>query len=264
MKLSLEGKIAIVTGGSKGIGRATAWALAEEGVNVAICARGMKDLENTADEIRSKTGQKILAVQADTGKPDDIKKLVTTTVAEFGGVDFLINNAVNSKAAAFMDLEDEDWLNHINVKVMGYVRCSREVIPHMQARGGGRIVHIGGMAARQANTLANSNGVTNSSVSNLAKNLSDAFASDGILVNCIHPGTTRTERQTRSLNARAEHANISVAEMERQSIADIPIGRMVESQDIADLILFLVSDKAGAITGQTIAVEGGAGRGMNF
>ena len=264
MKLSLEGKIAIVSGGSKGIGRATAWALAEEGVNVAICARGMKDLENTADEIRSKTGQKVLAVQADTGKPDDIKKLVTTAVAEFGGVDFLINNAVNSKAAAFMDLEDEDWLNHINVKVMGYVRCSREVIPHMQVRGGGRIIHIGGMAARQANTLANSNGVTNSSVSNLAKNLSDAFASDGILVNCIHPGTTRTERQTRSLNARAEHANISVAEMERQSIADIPIGRMVESQDIADLILFLVSDKAGAITGQTIAVEGGAGRGMNF
>ena len=185
-------------------------------------------------------------------------------MAEFGGVDFLVNNAVNSRAATFMDLEDEDWLNHINVKVMGYVRCSREVIPHMQARGGGRIIHIGGMAARQANTLANSNGVTNSSVSNLAKNLSDAFASDGILVNCIHPGTTRTERQTRSLNARAEHANVSVDEMERLAVADIPIGRMVESQDVADLIVFLVSGRAGAITGQTIAVEGGAGRGMNF
>ena len=104
MKLSLEGKIAIVTGGSKGIGRATALALAEEGVNVAICARGMADLENTANEIRSKTRQKVLAVQADTGKPDDIKKLVATTVTELGGIDFLINNAVNSRAAAFMDL----------------------------------------------------------------------------------------------------------------------------------------------------------------
>ncbi len=155
-------------------------------------------------------------------------------------------------------------MNHINVKVMGYVRCSREVIPHMQARGGGRIINIGGMAARQANTLANSNGVTNSSVSNMAKNLSDAFASDGILVNCIHPGTTRTERQTRSLIARAEHASISVEEAERRAVSDIPIGRMVESQDIADLILFLVSDRAGAITGQTIAVEGGAGRGMHY
>ena len=124
------------------------------------------------------------------GEPKDITAMVAATVAEFGGVDILVKNAVNSKAAPFMELTDEDWMNHINVKVMGYVRCSREVIPHMQARGGGRIIHIGGMAARQANTLANNNGVTNSSVSNMAKNLSDAFASEGILVNCIHPGTT--------------------------------------------------------------------------
>ena len=98
----------------------------------------------------------------------------------------------------------------------------------------------------------------------MAKNLSDSFASDGILVNCIHPGTTRTERQDRSLKARAEHGNMSVAEAESLAVANIPIGRMVESKDIADLILFLSSDLAGAITGQTIAVEGGAGRGMNY
>ncbi|MDA1128017.1 MAG: SDR family oxidoreductase [Chloroflexi bacterium] len=264
MDLSLEGKIAIVTGGSKGIGRATALALAYEGVDVAICARGMEDLEDAAAEIRAKTGRKVLVVRADMGNPDDIKNLVATTVAEMGGVDILINNAVNSTAAPFMELADDDWMNHINVKVMGYVRCSREVIPHMQKRGGGRIINIGGMAARQANTLANSNGVTNSAVSNMAKNLSDAFASDGILVNCIHPGTTRTERQDRSLKARAEHANISIEEAERRAVADIPIGRMVESKEVADLLVFLASDLAGAITGQTIAVEGGAGRGMNF
>ena len=264
MDLSLSGKIAIVTGGSKGIGRAAAMALAQEGVDVAICARGAEDLEEAAADIRAKTGRKALAVQADMSNPEDIKRLVATTVSELGGVDILVNNAVNSTAAPFMELTDEDWLNHINVKVMGYVRCSREVIPHMQQRGGGRIIHIGGMAARSANRLANSNGVTNSSVSNMAKNLSDQFASDGILVNCIHPGTTRTERQDRSLKARAEYANIAVDEAERRAVADIPIGRMVESQDIADLILFLVSDRAGAITGQTIAVEGGAGRGMNY
>ncbi|MBM10613.1 MAG: short-chain dehydrogenase [Chloroflexi bacterium] len=264
MDLSLEGKIAIVTGGSKGIGRAAALALAQEGVDVAICARGVEDLEDTAAEIRAETGRNVLPVPADMTNPDDIKRLVATTVSELGGVDILVNNAVNSKAAPFMELTDEDWLNHINVKVMGYVRCSREVIPHMQERGGGRIIHIGGMAARSANRLANSNGVTNSSVSNMAKNLSDQFASQGILVNCIHPGTTRTERQDRSLRARAEDGNISVVEAERRAVADIPIGRMVESKDIADLILFLVSDRAGAITGQTIAVEGGAGRGMNY
>ena len=264
MNLSLENKIGIVTGGSKGIGRATALALAEEGVDVAICARGMEDLEDAAAEIREKTGRKALPIQADMGNPEDIKNMVAATVAELGGVDILINNAVNSTAAPFMELADEDWLNHINVKVMGYIRCSREVIPHMQERGGGRIINVGGMAAREANTLANSNGVTNSAVSNMAKNLSDAFASDGILVNCVHPGTTRTERQTRSLIARAEHASISVEEAERRAVAGIPIGRMVESKDIADLIVFLVSGLAGAITGQTIAVEGGSGRGMNF
>ena len=132
-----------------------------------------------------------------------------TTVAVLGGVDILINNAVNSTAAPFMELADEDWLNHINVKVMGYVRCSREVIPHMQQRGGGRIINIGGMAARSANRLTNSNGVTNSAVSNIAKNLSDALAGDGILVNCIHPGTTRTPRQTMVLERQAKDANIT-------------------------------------------------------
>ncbi len=264
MDLSLQGKIAIVTGGSKGIGRATALALAKEGVDVAICARGVEDLEDAAAEITAKTGRKSLPVQADMGNPEDIKKLVAATVAELGGVDILVNNAVNSTAAPFMELADEDWMNHINVKVMGYVRCSREVIPHMQTRGGGRIINIGGMAARSANTLTNSNGVTNSAVSNIAKNLSDQVAPDGILVNCIHPGTTRTPRQTMMLERQAKDANITVAEAERRAVSLIPIGRMVEAQDIADLVLFLVSDRAGAITGQTIAVEGGAGRGMHY
>ena len=264
MNLSLEGKIAIVTGGSKGIGRATALALAQEGVDVAICARGMGDLEDAAADIRASTGRKVLAVQADMGNPEDIKNLVATTVSELGGVDILINNAVNSIAAPFMELADEDWMNHINVKVMGYVRCSREAIPHMQERGGGRIINIGGMAARSANSLTNSNGVTNSAVSNIAKNLSDQVAANGILVNCIHPGTTRTPRQAMLLERQAKDANITIQEAEQRAVEAIPIGRMVESKDIADLILFLVSDRAGAITGQTIAVEGGAGRGMHY
>ena len=264
MNLSLEGKIAIVTGGSKGIGRATALALAQEGVDVAICARGIADLEDAAADIRASTGRKVLAVQADMGNPEDIKNLVAITVAELGGVDILINNAVNSIAAPFMELADEDWMNHINVKVMGYVRCSREAIPHMQERGGGRIINIGGMAARSANSLTNSNGVTNSAVSNIAKNLSDQVAANGILVNCIHPGTTRTPRQTMLLERQAKDANITIQEAEQRAVEAIPIGRMVESKDIADLILFLVSDRAGAITGQTIAVEGGAGRGMHY
>jgi NAD(P)-dependent dehydrogenase (short-subunit alcohol dehydrogenase family) len=264
MDLGLEGKIAIVTGGSKGIGRATALALAQEGVDVAICARGVEDLEDAAAEIRARTGRRALAVRADTGEPVDIQNLVATTAAELGGVDILINNAVNSTAARFMELADEDWLNHINVKIMGYVRCARECIPHMQQRGGGRIINIGGMAARHSNPLTNSNGVTNASVSNMAKNLADQVAGDGILVNCIHPGTTRTPRQTMLLERQARDSGITVEEAESRAVSRIPIGRMVEPEDIADLVLFLVSNRAGAITGQSIGVEGGAVGAINY
>ena len=264
MELGLEGKVAIVTGGSKGIGRATALGLAQEGANVAICARGVEDLEMAAAEISELTGRTILPVRADMTMLEDIQNLVATTVAELGGVDILVNNAVNSVAAPFLELSDEDWLNHINVKVMGYVRCSREVVPHMERRGGGRIINIGGMAARNAGNLTNSNGGTNSAVSNIAKNLGDQVAHLGILVNCIHPGTTRTPRQVQLLERRARDANITVEEAERRAVSEIPIGRMVEPEEIADLVLFLVSEKAAAITGQTIAVEGGAGRGVSY
>ena len=233
-------------------------------MDVAICARGVEELEDAAADIRAQTGRRALAVKADTGEPDDIKNLVAATVAELGGVDILITNAGNYTAAPFMELADEDWINHINVKVMGYVRCARECIPHMRQRGGGRIINIGGMAARQSNPLTNSNGVTNASVSNMAKNLADQVASDGILVNCIHPGTTRTPRQTMILERQARDASITVEQAEARAIAGIPIGRMVEPEDIADLVLFLVSDRAGAITGQTIGVEGGAVRAINY
>ena len=264
MDLGLRGKIAIVTGGSKGIGRATALALAQEGVDVSICARGVEDLEDAAAEIRSKSGRNVLPVRADMNKLSDIQNLVSSTVAELGGVDILVNNAVNSVAAPFMELQDEDWMNHINVKVMGYVRCAREAIPHMIQRGGGRIINIGGMAARTAGTLTNSNGVTNSAVSNIAKNLSDQVAKHGILVNCIHPGTTRTPRLAGLLEQRARYNNISIEEAERQAAEGAPIGRLIEPEEIAHLVLFLVSNKANAITGQTIGIEGGAGRGIFY
>ena len=264
MDLGLEGKVAIVTGGSKGIGRATALSLAQEGANVAICARGVEDLKEVAATISESTGRAVLPVRADMTVLEDIRNLVATTVSELGGVDILVNNAVNSVAAPFSELSDEDWLNHINVKVMGYVRCSREVVPHMERRGGGRIINIGGMAARNAGKLTNSNGVTNSAVSNIAKNLGDQVAHLVTLVNCIHPGTTRTPRQVELLERRARDAGVSIEEAERRSVSEIPIGRMVEPEEVANLILFLVSEKASAITGQTIAVEGGAGRGVSY
>lgn len=264
MDLSLQGKIAIVTGGSKGIGRATALALAGEGVDVAICARGLDDLEAAAVEIRAQTGRTVVPVRADTGVVEDVSNLVATTVAELGGVDILVNNAISPTAAPFMELSDEDWLNQMNVKLLGYVRCAREVIPHMRKRGGGRIINIGGMAARNVNSLAYSFGAANAGVANLAKNLSGEFAKEGILVNCVHPGATRTSRQTIIQERQARDSFTNVEAAGRAAVDRIPIGRMIEPKDIADLVLFLVSNRAEGITGQAIGVDGGASWGINY
>ena len=247
-----------------GIGKATAWALASEGVDVAICARGVEELEKSAREIEADTGRRALPVRADVNSLDDINRLVSKTVSELGGVDILVNNAVNSVEGTPTELADEDWLNHINVKIMGYVRCAREVAPHMKARGWGRIINIGGLAARNGGATNASSGVTNSAVANLAKNLSDELCGQGILVNAIHPGTTRTQRLDQIHLRRAERTNRTVEEVEREVFQRIPIGRVIESRDIANLVLFLVSDHASAITGQVIGVDGGAGRGVVY
>ena len=264
MDLGLEGKVAIVTGGSMGIGRGVAMSLALEGVDIAICARGMEVLEKTAAEIISGTGRKVLPVRADITNPDDIKTLAASTVAELGGVDILVNNAVSTIEAPFMEFPDEAWLHHFNVKTLGYVRCAREVIPYMRNQGGGRIINIGGTTARSVSSLNMSGGVNNSAISNLTKNLSNEFAKDGILVNCIHPGATRSKRLTQSWEARARDENVSIEEIEARTSSTIPIGRILEPEEIGSLVLFLASDKASAITGQTIAADGGGVRGIFY
>jgi len=248
MEPGLKGKVAIVTGGSKGIGKAITRALAEEGVSVAICARGMEELNNTAKEIESETGIKILPVQADMKSVDEIKRLVSTTVKEFGGLDILVNNAASTIRGSVLDLPDEAWYNRFDGKVMGYIRCAREAVPHMIQRGGGRIVNIGGTAARSVSSNTAANGVANAAVANVTKFLSEDVARHGILVNCVHPGIVPT-------TPRAE-------EMAAQRLP--PIGRVVRPAELADVVVFLCSDKASAVTGQAICVDGGRGRGICY
>ena len=260
----LEGKVALVTGGSKGIGKAIAYALAREGCAVAICARGETDLHAAAAEISDATGARAIPIRADMTVPEDIVGLVQEAVAELGKLDILVNNAVNSTSDRASQIPDEVILNHITTKVMGSIRCARECVPHMIGAGGGRIINIGGMAARNSSPTNPGSGVTNSAMSNYSKALSDDVAGDGILVNCIHPGSTRTERYMGLVAERAVRNNTTSHEELAQSVAEIPIGRMVEPDDIANLAAFLCSDLASAITGQTIAVDGGGGRGVHF
>lgn len=258
MDLGIGGKIAIVTGGSQGIGKAVAAGLAAEGVRTVICARNFANLKQAAAEIVSATKGEVLPLQADVTSLDQVKKLVADAVGAFGGVDILVNNAAGSGSGPFVELTDEDWLHHFNVKLVGYVRCAREVMPHMKQKRWGRIVNIGGEAARGNGGYAS--GATNSAVVNFTKKLSDELAEFSITVNAIHPGSTRTQRREHA----AARKGITLDELVQEQIKRIPIGRLIEPEEIASTVLYFVSTRAAAITGQVLGVDGGSTRGIYY
>jgi 3-oxoacyl-[acyl-carrier protein] reductase len=261
MDFHLRGKAALVTGGSRGIGRAIALALAQEGVDVAICARGPEALETTADEIR-KAGVRALAVKADMAVAADCQRAVDAAAEGFGGLDILVNNAAGFKSGRFAELTDEDLLSRIQVKTLGYIRCSRAAIPHMLKRGGGRIICIGGMAARNSGETTLPSGIGNAAIVNFAKHLASELAPQQILVNVIHPPFTRSGPFPERRAALARSRGVSLEEAER--LLASPIGRVVDPEDIAGLAVFLASKQASAITGQTVAVDGGVSRGIIY
>jgi len=258
MDLGIGGKVAIVTGGSQGIGKAIATQLVAEGVRTVISARNFENLKQAAAEITSATKGEVLPLQADVTNLDQVKKLVADTVSAFGGVDILVNNAAGSGSGAFVELTDDNWLHHLNVKLVGYVRCAREAMPHMQQKRWGRIVNIGGEAARGNGGYAS--GAANSAVVNFTKKLSDELAEFGITVNAIHPGSTRTQRREHA----AARKGVTLDELVKEQIKRIPIGRLIEPEDVASTVLFLVSAKAAAITGQVLGVDGGSTRGIYY
>ena len=263
--LGLAGKVAIVTGGSAGIGRACATELAREGVRVAITGRNLDRLKQAAEEITRETGSEVLPVQGDMSVDVDIKRCVQTAADHFGPIDILINNAASFASTQSVQLSKEAWEGHFNVKVMGYLRMMRETIPHMLRGGqGGRIVNIAGIAARQSFGGGETAGGTNAAVVNLSKGVAEQFANQHILVNAIHPGATRTERHQMNLRSRSEAQHVSLDEAERATIADIPIGRMIEPQEVAYLAVFLCSNQANATTGTAMAADGGQSRAVSY
>ena len=263
MELGIDGRVALVTGGSKGIGRAVAHALAKEGVKLAICARGEADLGAAADELRA-SGADVLALPTDVTQPADIKRFVEAAAARFGRIDLLINNAVSSTQDSFAALPDEDWKHHLEVKLMGYVRCAREVLPHMKKAGGGRIVNVAGMSARIVTEYRITNGAVNAAVTNFTKHLSEQVGKDGITVNAIHPGYTWTPRLESVLRRWSELDKIPLEEVTALRLKEIPIGRFIQPEDLANVAVFLCSEAASAITGQAIAVDGGSGRAISY
>jgi 3-oxoacyl-[acyl-carrier protein] reductase len=251
MELGLKGKIAIVTGGSEGMGRAAAERLARSGARVTVCARRKDVLERTAEELRKATGGELLAIAADVSRVADCENVVATTVRQFGGVDILLNNAGTSAAAPFEKVGDEAWQADFELKVMGAIRMSRLVIPHMKQRGGGRIINVttvGGKAPR-AQGLPTS--VSRAAGINLTKSLANEYAADRILVNTICIGLVKSAQMAR----RAKDGDVEAHY--REIGKRVPIGRIAEASEFGDLVAFLVSERAGYITGAAINFDGG-------
>ena len=263
MQLGLAGRVALITGGSKGIGRAVATALAQEGVQLAICARGKPELDAAAEHLRS-LGVQALAIPTDMTDAAAVERFVAASADHFGRIDILINNAVTSTQNTFAALSDEEFRAHIDVKLMGYIRCARAAWPHMRRGGWGRIVNVAGMTARIVTDYRMTNGIVNSAVTNFTKHLAEQTGKDGITVNAVHPGYTWTPRLEGILKRWAELENISFDEACRRRCAEIPIGRFIQTDDLANLVVFLCSNAASAITGQAIAVDGGSGRSINY
>lgn len=267
MDLELKGRRALVTGGSRGIGKAVAAVLAAEGCDVALLARDPARLQAAAAELAAASGRRVVGVAADTTDDAAVKRAVAEAQAALGGpIQILVNAAAEPAGYAappkLGEIESGFFHRELDTKVMGYIRCAREVAPGMRAAGWGRIVHISGLAARQTGNTVGS--IRNIAVAALAKNMADELGPAGINVNCVHPGTTRTERTAPQLAARAAAAGTTVQAAEQQVAQGNSIHHLVDAAEVAYVVAFLCSPKSRAINGDVIAAGGGAPRAIHY
>jgi NAD(P)-dependent dehydrogenase (short-subunit alcohol dehydrogenase family) len=259
MDLELKGKVAIVTGGSRGIGLAIGKALAAEGAKVALVARNAAALESAAAGITAQGGGAARGFACDTTDDAAVKRMVADVVAAFGRVDILVNCAAKPSGQArpptLPEITTEELWDHINTKVMGYLRTAREVAPYMIKQGGGRIVNVSGLGAKQVGTTIGS--IRNVGVAALTKNLADELSPHGIQAICVHPGLVRTEATPGVVAARAKAQGISEAEVEKAMAGRNLIKHLVTAEEIAHVVTFLASPKAIAINGDAIPAGGG-------
>ena len=252
MDLGLKGKVAIVTGGSQGIGKATALRLAQEGASVVIAARGRELLDLAAGEIRA-AGGKVATVQADVSRAEDCARLVAEAIKAFGRLDILVNNAGTSATGEFESVTDDIWQADFELKLFAAIRLARLAIPHMKQQGGGRIVNITNIGAKQPRAKSMPTTVTRAAGLAFTKALSKEFAPHQILVNTVCIGLVRAGQHER----KAAKAGTPVEQVYAIMAKDIPLGRVGRAEEVANAIAFLASEAASYITGTSINLDGG-------
>jgi 3-oxoacyl-[acyl-carrier protein] reductase len=262
MDMGIKDKVAIVAASSKGLGKAAALGLAREGVKLTICARGIDELEKTADEIRKETAVEVLPIPADVSKTEDIKRVVSETLNKYSRVDIMVNNAGGPPPGAFQDFTLDDWYKAVELNLFSTITFCQDVLPPMRENNWGRIVNITSMSVKQpVDNLILSNTVR-AGVIGLSKTLSNEYASFNITVNNVCPGRIHTDRITQLANDRARNEGKSFEEVISAMEQDIPVGRIGRPDELANLIVFLASERASYITGTTIQVDGGVTKGI--
>lgn len=262
MDLGLTNKIAIVTAASKGLGKATAMALAQEGVKLAICARGEETLQSTADELRAAGAPDVFSMQVDLTQKADIDKFLDGALGHYGHADILFTNSGGPPSGFFWDIDDETWEQSLQLLLMSTVRLIRGVLPGMRKNGWGRIICNTSVAVMQPmDSLVLSN-ATRASVHGLAKTLANNLAPEGITVNCICPGPIHTARIDELSEARAEREGISFDEALKGWGESTAMKRIGNVEEFGATAAFLASQQASFITGVALRVDGGAYRGL--
>lgn len=252
MKLGLAGKVVAITGGSEGIGRATALRFAQEGAKVAICARRADVLDAFADELR-KSGADVLAVVADAARAGDAERFIEETVKRFGRIDVVVNNAGGTGQSPFDTVDDKAWQQDLDVKVFAHIRTARAAVPHMKKQGSGRIISLNMVGAKQPFEGSFPTTISRAAGLALTKALSKELAPHNILVNAVAVGKIKSKQQER----RAAREGLSVEAHYAKTGKTVPLGRMGEAEEVANVIAFLASDAASYVTGCCINVDGG-------
>jgi 3-oxoacyl-[acyl-carrier protein] reductase len=262
MDLGLRGKVAVVSGSSDGIGYAVAHSLAQEGARIVLCARREPLLAEARKTIEKETGAEVLAITCDVQRLDEVQHLVAEVMQRFGMINILVNNAGSVPSIRFADIDDAQWYRMLEGKLLGYIRMTREIAPHMRKAGWGRIINIAGTAGWEPSGTAMAVGLNNAAVMNWTKSLSLSYAEDGILVTAVAPGSIETPRQIRNRQREADITGRNFEEIRKARAQEIPLHRLGRAEGVANVVVFLASERSSYMTGTCVTVDGGVVRGI--